>query len=39
MRRPLRHWRRLIERLVCADGGNADQTTTSGKDPLRAKQL
>jgi multimeric flavodoxin WrbA len=29
----------MIDRLVCADGGNADQTTTSGKDPVRAKQL
>jgi len=29
----------MIDRLVCADGGNADQTTTRGKDPLRAKQL
>jgi multimeric flavodoxin WrbA len=29
----------LIDRLVCADGGNPDPTTTRGKDPLRAKQI
>lgn len=29
----------MIDRLVCADGGNPDPTTTGGKDPLRAKQL
>jgi len=29
----------MIDRLVCADGGNPDPTTTRGKDPLRAKEL
>jgi multimeric flavodoxin WrbA len=29
----------MIDRLVCADGGNPDPTSTGGKDPLRAKQL
>lgn len=29
----------MIDRLVCADGGNADPTTTHGKSPLPAKQL
>jgi multimeric flavodoxin WrbA len=29
----------LIDRLVCADGGNPDPTTTGGKDPVAAKQL
>ncbi len=29
----------LIDRLVCADGGNPDPTTTQGKDPKRAKAL
>ncbi len=29
----------MIDRLVCADGGNPDPTTTSGKDPARAKAL
>jgi multimeric flavodoxin WrbA len=29
----------MIDRLVCADGGNPDQTTTRGKDPTRAKQI
>lgn len=29
----------MIDRLVCADGGNPDQTTTDGKNPLKAKQL
>jgi multimeric flavodoxin WrbA len=29
----------MIDRLVCADGGNPDPTTTHGKDPLLAKQL
>jgi multimeric flavodoxin WrbA len=29
----------MIDRLVCADGGNADPTTTHGKDALRAKEL
>jgi multimeric flavodoxin WrbA len=26
----------MIDRLVCADGGNPDPTTTRGKDPARA---
>lgn len=29
----------MIDRLVCADGGNPDPTTTQGKDPARAKAL
>jgi multimeric flavodoxin WrbA len=29
----------LMDRLVCADGGNPDPTSTQGKDALRAKQL
>jgi multimeric flavodoxin WrbA len=29
----------MIDRLVCADGGNPDPTTTHGKDPAAAKQL
>lgn len=29
----------LIDRLVCADGGNPDPTTTDGKDPLLAKKV
>jgi multimeric flavodoxin WrbA len=29
----------MIDRLVCADGGNPDPTSTGGKDPRRAKEL
>lgn len=29
----------MIDRLVCADGGNPDPTTTSGKDVAKAKTL
>ena len=29
----------MIDRLVCADGGNPDPTTTRGKNPLLAKKL
>jgi multimeric flavodoxin WrbA len=29
----------LIDRLVCADGGNPDPTSTSGKDAAKAKAL
>ncbi|WP_318248439.1 flavodoxin family protein [Paraburkholderia sp. XV] len=29
----------LMDRLVCADGGNPDPTSTHGKDPKEAKQL
>jgi multimeric flavodoxin WrbA len=29
----------MMDRLVCADGGNPDPTTTAGKDPRRAKDL
>jgi multimeric flavodoxin WrbA len=29
----------MIDRLVCADGGNPDPTSTGGKDPAKAKQL
>jgi multimeric flavodoxin WrbA len=29
----------MIDRLVCADGGNPDPTTTGGKDPAKAKEI
>ena len=29
----------MIDRLVCADGGNPDPTSTHGKDPTKAKAL
>ena len=29
----------MIDRLVCADGGNADPTSTSGKNAAKAKEL
>ncbi len=29
----------MIDRLVCADGGNPDPTTTHGKDPQLAKEV
>jgi multimeric flavodoxin WrbA len=29
----------MIDRLVCADGGNPDPTSTGGKDPGKAKEL
>jgi multimeric flavodoxin WrbA len=29
----------MIDRLVCADGGNPDPTSTAGKDAKRAKEL
>ncbi len=29
----------MIDRLVCADGGNPDPTSTSGKDPKKAKEM
>lgn len=29
----------MIDRLVCADGGNPDPTSTNGKDPSLAKDL
>jgi multimeric flavodoxin WrbA len=29
----------MIDRLVCADGGNADPTLTHGKDAARAKEI
>lgn len=29
----------MIDRLVCADGGNPDPTTTNGKDPSKAKDV
>lgn len=29
----------MIDRLVCADGGNPDLTSTDGKDPAKAKAL
>lgn len=29
----------MIDRLVCADGGNPDPTSTNGKDPSKAKEI
>jgi multimeric flavodoxin WrbA len=29
----------MIDRLVCADGGNPDPTSTGGKNPKKAKEL
>jgi multimeric flavodoxin WrbA len=29
----------MMDRLVCADGGNPDPTATKGKDPAAAKEL
>ena len=29
----------MMDRLVCADGGNPDPTSTDGKDPEKAKEL
>ncbi len=29
----------MMDRLVCADGGNPDPTTTHGKDPKKAKEV
>ena len=29
----------MIDRLVCADGGNPDPTSTGGKDPKKAKAI
>ena len=29
----------MIDRLVCADGGNPDPTSTHGKDPVKAKEI
>ena len=29
----------MIDRLVCADGGNPDPTSTHGKDPAKAKEV
>jgi len=29
----------MIDRMVCADGGNADPTRTQGKDAVKAKEL
>jgi len=29
----------MLDRMVCADGGNPDPTTTHGKDPAKAKAL
>src|SRR5439155_23255978 len=29
----------MMDRLVCADGGNPDPTSTGGKDPAKAKAL
>ena len=29
----------MIDRLVCADGGNPDPTSTSGKDAKKAKEI
>jgi multimeric flavodoxin WrbA len=29
----------MMDRLVCADGGNPDPTSTQGKDPKKAKEI
>ena len=29
----------MVDRLVCADGGNPDPTSTAGKDPAKAKAI
>ncbi len=29
----------MMDRLVCADGGNPDPTSTQGKDPQKAKEI
>jgi multimeric flavodoxin WrbA len=29
----------MIDRVVCADGGNPDPTKTHGKDPAKAKEI
>ena len=29
----------MMDRLVCADGGNPDPTSTGGKDPQKAKDI
>ena len=29
----------MMDRLVCADGGNPDPTSTNGKDPVAAKEI
>jgi multimeric flavodoxin WrbA len=29
----------MIDRLVCADGGNPDPTSTQGKNPAKAKEI
>ncbi len=29
----------MMDRLVCADGGNPDPTSTHGKDPAKAKEI
>jgi multimeric flavodoxin WrbA len=29
----------MVDRLVCADGGNPDPTSTHGKDPKKAKAI
>jgi multimeric flavodoxin WrbA len=29
----------MIDRMVCADGGNPDPTSTGGKDPEKAKEI
>ncbi|MCU6435010.1 flavodoxin family protein [Undibacterium sp. Jales W-56] len=31
--------KQMIDRLVCADGGNPDPTSTAGKNPEKAKEL
>lgn len=31
--------KQMIDRLVCADGGNPDPTSTSGKDAMKAKKI
>lgn len=29
----------MMDRMVCADGGNSDPTTTNGKDGIKAKEI
>lgn len=29
----------MMDRLVCANGGNADPTSAGGKDPVKATQI
>ncbi len=31
--------KRMIDRLACADSGNPEPSLTSGKDPMKARQV